>query len=289
MYMVGLPPGMIITSSGETLTLKRLPKIGRDRFAQRQDADRGRVAVMAVTQRLHRRLDDEIRRAEIGLADAEIDDVAALRGKLRGAREHRKGVLFADAIEGGDGFQHDIPPAFNNGPQFSPIGRQMQTSGGPVCTPASDARGPIRKRLQFGASFRPRASAELAEIRTAKLGQSLQRTTTRRWLHRCSQSRNYWGCTPRCCCHWIERRVGDRRILVLLRLADAVASAAQRQASPAMRCRARTEPACLLSDFIVAFLLFSARAPRRETYRRFGTAQVLAAVNAESQKCYGIQ
>jgi hypothetical protein len=31
---------------------------------------------MAVAQRLDRGLDDEIRRAEIGLADAEIDDVA---------------------------------------------------------------------------------------------------------------------------------------------------------------------------------------------------------------------
>ena len=85
-------------------------QVGGDRFAQRQDADRRRVAVMAVAQRLHGRLDDEIRRAEIGLADAEIDDVAALRRKLRGAREHRKGVLFADAVKGGDGFQHGSSP-----------------------------------------------------------------------------------------------------------------------------------------------------------------------------------
>ena len=63
--------------------MKRLCEIGGDRLAQRQDADRRRIAVMAVAQRLDRRLDDEIRRAEIRLADAEIDDVAALRGKLR--------------------------------------------------------------------------------------------------------------------------------------------------------------------------------------------------------------
>ena len=72
-------------------------QIGGDRLAQRQDADRRRVAVMAVAQRLDRRLDNEIRRAEIGLADAEIDDVAALRGKLRRAREHGERVFLADA------------------------------------------------------------------------------------------------------------------------------------------------------------------------------------------------
>ena len=81
MNMVGLPPGMIITLSGETSTLKRLCEIGSHRLAQRRDAVRGRIAVVAVAQRLDRGLDDEIRRAEIGLADAEIDDVAALRHK----------------------------------------------------------------------------------------------------------------------------------------------------------------------------------------------------------------
>ena len=46
--------------------------------------------------------------AEIRLADAEIDDVAALRGERGGARQHREGVLLADAIEGRDGVQHGI-------------------------------------------------------------------------------------------------------------------------------------------------------------------------------------
>ena len=44
-------------------------------------------------------------RAEIRLADAEIDDVAALRCERVGAREHGEGVLLADAVEGGDGMQ----------------------------------------------------------------------------------------------------------------------------------------------------------------------------------------
>ena len=37
--------------------------------------------------------------AEIGLADAEIDDVAALRGKLGGAGQHGEGVLLADPVK----------------------------------------------------------------------------------------------------------------------------------------------------------------------------------------------
>ena len=107
--MVGLPPGMIITASGATLDLEALVQVGGDRLAQRQDADRRRVAVMAVAQRLDRRLDDEIGRAEIRLADAEIDDVAALRGKRIGARQHGEGVLLADAVESRDGLQHGWP------------------------------------------------------------------------------------------------------------------------------------------------------------------------------------
>ena len=64
--------------------------------------------MVAVAQRLHRRLDDEVRGAEVGLADAEIDDVAALRRQRIGAREHREGVLLADAVEGGDGAEHGV-------------------------------------------------------------------------------------------------------------------------------------------------------------------------------------
>ncbi len=61
---------------------------------------------MAVAQRLDRGFDDEIGRAEIGLADAEIDDVAALRRERIGAGQHGKGILLPDAVESGNGFQH---------------------------------------------------------------------------------------------------------------------------------------------------------------------------------------
>ena len=83
-------------------------QVGGDRLAERRDAVRRRVAVMAVTQRLDGGLDDEFRRAEIGLADAEIDDVLALRGERIGAGQNGKGVFLADAVERRDGFQHGV-------------------------------------------------------------------------------------------------------------------------------------------------------------------------------------
>ena len=106
MNMVGLPPGMIITSSGETVDAEALVQVGGHRLAQRQDAVRGRIAMMAVAQRLDRRLDDMVGGAEIRLADAQIDDVAALGGQRGGPRQHGKGVFLADPVESGDGPEH---------------------------------------------------------------------------------------------------------------------------------------------------------------------------------------
>ena len=83
-------------------------QVGGDRLAQRQDAVRRGIAVMAVAQRLDRRLDDMLGRAEIRLADAEIDDIAALGGELGGAREHREGILLADPVEGCNGAKHGV-------------------------------------------------------------------------------------------------------------------------------------------------------------------------------------
>ena len=85
-------------------------EVGRERLAQRQDAGRGRVAVVPVAQRLDGGLDDVAGRGEVGLADAEVDHVAALAGEFGGASQHREGVLLAHAIEGGDGARHgDVP------------------------------------------------------------------------------------------------------------------------------------------------------------------------------------
>src|SRR5262249_38307999 len=80
-----------------------------DSLAERRNAGRGRIAVMAVAQRLDRRLDDELRRAEVRLADAEIDDVAALRRQRIGAGQHGERVFLADAVECRDGLQHWLP------------------------------------------------------------------------------------------------------------------------------------------------------------------------------------
>ena len=110
MNMVGLPPGMIMTSSGETSTAKRLCRSAATASRSGWNAGRRRIAVMAVAQRLDRGLDDVVGRAEIRLADAEIDDVAALRGQRVGARQHGEGVFLADPVEGRDGLKHGVSP-----------------------------------------------------------------------------------------------------------------------------------------------------------------------------------
>src|SRR6202011_4035749 len=81
---------------------------------------------------------DEVRCAKVGLADAEIDDVAALRHELHGPRQNGEGILLADTIEGRNGFQHGAPRLAVAARQFNPIGRQMQIS--------SAARRPPKSR-----------------------------------------------------------------------------------------------------------------------------------------------
>jgi len=66
--------------------------------------------MVAVAQRLDGGLDDEIGRAEIGLAYTEVDDVAPLRGERVGARQYRKGILLPNAVEGSNSFQHVMTP-----------------------------------------------------------------------------------------------------------------------------------------------------------------------------------
>jgi len=82
-----------------------LVDVGGYRLAQGQDAGRGRIAVMAVAQGLDRCLDDMGRGRKIGLPDAQIDDVTALAGKVRGTGEDGEGILLADTGKGVDGLQ----------------------------------------------------------------------------------------------------------------------------------------------------------------------------------------
>ncbi len=56
--------------------------------------------MLAVAERFDRRLDDMGRGFEIGLANAEIDDVAPLTLQFRRPRQHGERVFLADAVKG---------------------------------------------------------------------------------------------------------------------------------------------------------------------------------------------
>ena len=85
-------------------------QVGGDRLAQGQDALRRRVAVVAVAQRLDGGLDDMRRRLEVGLADAEVDDVLALALERVGAGEHLEGRLRSQPVERRHELQHGVSP-----------------------------------------------------------------------------------------------------------------------------------------------------------------------------------
>ena len=77
-----------------------------DGLAQLEDAVGGGVAMVAVAQRLDRRLDHVVGRLEIRLADAQVDDVAALGLELLGAGQHLEGALGAEPRDRSRGLQH---------------------------------------------------------------------------------------------------------------------------------------------------------------------------------------
>jgi hypothetical protein len=62
--------------------------------------------MVAVAQRLDGGLDDVLGRLEVGLADAEVDDVAPFGGESRRASEHGEGILLSETVESGDGVEH---------------------------------------------------------------------------------------------------------------------------------------------------------------------------------------
>ncbi len=106
--IVTLPPGTQTTLSGSTVTPR--VRVGGDRLAQRQDARRRSVAVMAVAQRLHGGLDDVFGRLEVGLPDAEVDDVVALLPELLGAGEHLECGLGPEAGQIAGDLEHGWVP-----------------------------------------------------------------------------------------------------------------------------------------------------------------------------------
>ncbi len=83
--------------AGRDLHAEPPRRVGGDRLAQRGDAARGRVAVVAVAEGPARGLDDVRRRREIGLADTEVDHRAAPRREGLGARQHLERALGAEA------------------------------------------------------------------------------------------------------------------------------------------------------------------------------------------------
>ena len=88
--------------------------------------------MVPVAQRLHRRFHDVVGRAEIGLADAEIDDVATLRRERIGARQDRKGILLSDAVEGSNGFQHGTTTRLHHALRTI-AGTNCLIDGAPTC------------------------------------------------------------------------------------------------------------------------------------------------------------
>ena len=110
--MATLPPGVIRGQVGRNVDAEAALQVGRHRLAQRRDSVGRGVAVLAVAQRLDRRLDDVRRGFEVGLADAEVDDVATLALQRRRASENREGVFVAEARKGGDDLRHgELPSA----------------------------------------------------------------------------------------------------------------------------------------------------------------------------------
>ncbi len=83
-------------------------EIGRDRGTQRRDAVRRRIAVMAVGERLAPGLDDVLGGREIRLADAEIDDRAALGGERIGAGQHLERGLGPQDTHASGHLQHHL-------------------------------------------------------------------------------------------------------------------------------------------------------------------------------------
>ena len=91
---------------GRHFDIEALMQVSSHRLTQRENTCGGRIAMVPVPQRLNRRLNNILGRAEIGLADAKIDDVLALALQFRGASENGKGIFFSNSGEGFDDVQH---------------------------------------------------------------------------------------------------------------------------------------------------------------------------------------
>ena len=100
--MKGLAPAPTTTSSGaDRQAAAHAGHVLRRRLAQLVDAGRGRVAVLAALDGADRRLLHVVRRREVGLADAEADDVLALARERVHFGEDDEGVFGSEALRPG--------------------------------------------------------------------------------------------------------------------------------------------------------------------------------------------
>ena len=102
------------------------PDVRGDRLAQGGDAGERRVVRRPVVERALRRRPDVGGGVEVGLADLEVDDRAALGLERAGARGDLEGALGADGLHPGrdpergrDG--HDRPPAYGSSERIANV------------------------------------------------------------------------------------------------------------------------------------------------------------------------
>ena len=110
-----VPPGqrLVVQAGTKTLALFNVEGVYHaidntcpHRGAQRRNAIGRGIAVMAVGQCLPARLDDMIGGREIGLADPQIDDRAALRRQRVGSRQYLEGGFGAEHRHAAGHLQH---------------------------------------------------------------------------------------------------------------------------------------------------------------------------------------
>ena len=106
--------------------------ISRHSLAQGWNANGRRVTVMSVAQGLDGCFDDVWWCRKIRLADAQIDDVASLRGKISGAGEHGEGVLVSKPLEIFGKFDHDFYRTALSGVLARPNFRTASTMAGKI-------------------------------------------------------------------------------------------------------------------------------------------------------------
>ena len=74
-------------------------QIRTDRFAQRQNSSRIRVAMMPIAQSLDRRFNDIFRRRKIWLTNPKVDHIHATSGQNSSAAQDGKRIFFTNSIE----------------------------------------------------------------------------------------------------------------------------------------------------------------------------------------------